>query len=205
MIKLKVVIGGSKGVGKTSLIRRAVDDRFDSDTLSTIGVEFEVKTVHVTDPKISSNPIDVQYSIWDFAGENKFRQLFPAYCSGASAALLLFDVTDPSSFDDLENWYSLIKNAESDIVTCLIASKIDLVEFRKISKKQAKHYKKKRKIDYYVETSAKEGIGIQEAFDEVAKIIVTRSLQECPHCGQRYSKNLIICTNCGKKYTKTTD
>ena len=101
MIKLKVVIGGSKGVGKTSLIRRAVDDRFESDTMSTIGVEFEVKSVTVTDPSVSSGPVPVQFSIWDFAGETKFRQLFPAYCSGASAALLLFDITDPNSFQDL--------------------------------------------------------------------------------------------------------
>ena len=199
MIKLKVVVGGSKGVGKTSLIRRAVDDRFETDTLSTIGVEFEVKTVTISDPIITSNPIIVQYSIWDFAGESKFRQLFPAYCSGASAALLLYDVTDPFSFQDLENWYTLVKNAESDIVTCLIASKIDLANVRKVSKRQALRYKKKHKMEYYMETSAKEGIGIQEAFVEIAKILVTRSLQECPHCGQRYSKNLIICTNCGKK------
>ena len=94
MIKLKVVIGGSKGVGKTSLIRRAVDGRFDADTLSTIGVEFEIKTITVNDPKISTESIPVQFSIWDFAGEKKFRQLFPAYCSGASAALVLYDITD---------------------------------------------------------------------------------------------------------------
>jgi len=200
MIKLKIVIGGSKGVGKTSLIRRAVDDRFDSDTMSTIGVEFEVKTVTVTDTSISSGPVPVQFSIWDFAGENKFRQLFPAYCSGASAALILFDVTDPNSFQDLENWFSLIKGAEKDIITCLIASKVDLVDKRKISTKQALRYKKKRKMDFYIETSAKEGTGIQEAFDEIAKILVSRSLQTCPHCGQKYSKNLILCTNCGKSH-----
>ena len=115
MIKLKIVIGGSKGVGKTSLIRRAVDDRFDTDTLSTIGVEFEVKTVTVDDKSISSGPVQVQFSIWDFAGENKFRQLFPAYCSGASATLILFDITDENSFQDLDNWFTLIKGAESDI------------------------------------------------------------------------------------------
>jgi small GTP-binding protein len=201
MIKLKVVIGGSKGVGKTSLIRRAVDDRFDADTLSTIGVEFEVKTVMVNDPEISTEPIPVQFSIWDFAGENKFRQLFPAYCSGASAAFILFDITDPDSFYDLDNWYDLIKNAENDLVTALIASKVDLEEQRKISAKQAQRFKKNRKMDFFIETSAKEGVGIQEAFDEIAKLLVTRSLQICPHCGQRYSKNLIFCTNCGKSTT----
>jgi small GTP-binding protein len=198
MIKLKIVVGGSKGVGKTSLIRRAVDDRFDADTLSTIGVEFEVKTITVNDSTISAEPIPVQFSIWDFAGENKFRQLFPAYCSGSSAALLLYDITSADSFQDLENWYSLIKNAENDIVTALIASKIDLEDQREVSTKQAQRYKRKRKMDFFIETSAKEGIGIQEAFDEIAKLLVTRALKTCPHCGQRYSKNLIICTNCGK-------
>lgn len=199
MIKLKLVIGGSKGVGKTSLIRRAVDDRFESDTLSTIGVEFEVKTVVVEDPSVTSGPVTVQFSIWDFAGENKFRQLFPAYCSGSSAALLLFDITDPNSFQDLDNWYNLVKNAESDILLCLIASKVDLVDQRKITQRMALRYKKKHKMDYYIETSAKDGLGIQEAFEEIAKMSVKHSLQLCPHCGQRFSKNLILCTHCGKK------
>lgn len=198
MIKLKLVIGGSKGVGKTSLIRRAVNDRFEVDTLSTIGVEFEVKTVTVDDPTVSSEPITVQFSIWDFAGENKFRQLFPAYCSGASAALLLYDITNPNSFKDLENWYNLVKNAESNIILCLIASKVDLTENRKVTLKQAQRYKKKRKMEYYIETSAKEGLGIQVAFDEIAKMLVKRSLQTCPHCGQKFSTNLILCTHCGK-------
>jgi small GTP-binding protein len=198
MIKLKLVVGGSKGVGKTSLIRRAVDDRFEADTLSTIGVEFEVKTVVVTDPSMTSRSVTVQFSIWDFAGENKFRQLFPSYCSGASAALLLYDITDPNSFQDLDNWYNLVKNAEKELVICLIASKIDLTEQRQISMKEALRYKKKRKLDYYIETSAKDGFGIQEAFDQIAKMLVARSLQTCPHCGQRFSKNLILCTHCGK-------
>ncbi|MBN2154767.1 MAG: GTP-binding protein [Candidatus Lokiarchaeota archaeon] len=203
MIKLKIVIGGSKGVGKTSLIRRAVDDRFEADTLSTIGVEFEVKTITVNDPSASPDPIKLQFSIWDFAGENKFRQLFPAYCSGASAAFLLFDITDPSSFQDLDNWLSLVKNAESDLIICLIASKIDLEDQRQISRKHALKFKKKHKMDLYKETSAKEGLGIQEAFDEIAKILVKRSLQTCPHCGQKISKNLILCTHCGKKVIDT--
>ncbi len=133
-----------------------------------------------------------------------FGSLFPAYCSGASAALILFDITDPNSFQDLENWYSLIKGAENDIITCLIASKVDLVDQRKISSKQALRYKKKKKIEYYIETSAKEGLGIQEAFDEIAKILVKRSLQTCPHCGQKYSKNLVLCTNCGNAPTNNS-
>jgi small GTP-binding protein len=157
-----------------------------------------VKTVTVDDKSISSGPVPVQFSIWDFAGENKFRQLFPAYCSGASAALILFDITQPNSFQDLENWFTLIKSAETEIITCLIASKVDLVDQRKVSTKEALRYKRKRKMDYYIETSAKEGTGIQEAFDEIAKILVKRSLQTCHHCGQKYSKNLILCTNCGK-------
>jgi len=204
MIKLKLVIGGSKGVGKTSLIKRAVDDRFEANTLSTIGVEFEVKTVTVKEPSISSDSVPVQFSIWDFAGENKFRQLFPAYCSGSSAALLLFDITDPNSFQDIENWYSLVKNAEKNIIICLIASKIDLKEQRKVSMKQALKYKKTHKIDYYIETSAREGVGIQQAFQDIAELLVKRALQTCPHCGQKFSKNLILCTHCGKTVIKNT-
>jgi small GTP-binding protein len=198
MIKLKVVIGGSKGVGKTSLMRRAVDDRFDADTLSTIGVEFEVKTITVSDPSITTSPIPVQFSIWDFAGEEKFRQLFPAYCSGASAALLVFDVTEPKSFDDLENWLKLVRTAEPTISVCLVASKIDLSGQRKINKRQATRYKKKRNLELYTETSAKEGIGIHEIFDFLAKMLVQQSLQTCEFCGEKFSRHSKVCTNCGK-------
>ena len=101
MLKLKIIVAGSKDVGKTSLIHRYVSGRFLVNTLSTIGVDFMSKNLTVDD-------LDVHLSLWDFAGEQKFRTLFPAYCSGASGAIVLFDLSSRSSFEDLVDWVELI-------------------------------------------------------------------------------------------------
>ncbi|MFX0071420.1 MAG: Rab family GTPase, partial [Candidatus Hermodarchaeota archaeon] len=84
MIKFKVIIAGSKDVGKTSLLRRYSTGKFDTSTLSTIGVDFETKKIVVDD-------VEILLNLWDFAGEKKFRILFPSYVSGASGALVLYD------------------------------------------------------------------------------------------------------------------
>ena len=96
MLKYKIIIAGAKNVGKTSFIARFCDNVFNLETLATIGVDFKRKSITVTG---SHKDISLELNIWDFAGEEKYRTLFPAYANGASAAFLLFDTTNKESLE----------------------------------------------------------------------------------------------------------
>lgn len=192
MLKFKIIVAGAKEVGKTSLIHRYVSGSFSSDTLSTIGVDFMTSNIEV-------DGVQVHFSIWDFAGENRFRQLFPSYCSGASGALMLFDVTDKSSFDDLTDWINLIDNSSNSIMKILVAAKVDLEEKRKISQEKAKEFVKDHNLELYLETSAKTGKGVNDVFVEMARIVIQKSLRKCPKCGELIAKAQMFCMFCGQK------
>jgi len=194
MIKFKVVIAGQKDVGKTSLLRRYATSKFDTSTLSTIGVDFETKKIIVDDT-------EVLFNIWDFAGEEKFRILFPSYVSGASGALILYDITNKDSLYDLENWMELIDNVKSPPRTrLLIEHKIDLEEKRVVTRKEANKIHKK--FDFQGEiigASAKTGENVEDIFQILGGEILKNSLRKCPNCGNYYPLELKFCQYCGTK------
>jgi Ras-related protein Rab-6A len=131
MLKYKICIAGAKGVGKSSLITRYVDDTFNEKSMKTIGVAFKRKEI-----KIKEN-LSIELNIWDFGGEEKYRILFPAYVNGAAAALLLYDTTNKNSLDDIENWVKIIDNNSKEVIKVTIGTKTDLKEQREISKADA--------------------------------------------------------------------
>lgn len=196
MIKLKIIVAGAKSVGKTSLIRRYCTGYFMIDTLSTIGVDFMVKTLNIEELNT-----DVNFSIWDFAGENKFRQLFPSYCSGASGALLLFDITNRDSFEDINEWLELINNASGKIIKFLIASKCDLDDWE-VSKEEVLKFQKDNKLDTFVETSAKTGKNVDIVFNNIGKSIIEMSMRKCPNCGELVQKEVLFCTFCSENFER---
>ena len=139
MLKYKICVAGSKGVGKSSLITRYLDDTFNEKSMQTIGVAFRRKEI-----KIKEN-LSIELNIWDFGGEEKYRILFPAYVNGAAAALLLYDTTDKNSLHDIENWVQIIDNNSKEIIKVTIGTKTDLKEHKKVSEK--KPTKKTEKTD----------------------------------------------------------
>lgn len=145
------------------------------------------------------NDTEVHFSLWDFAGEHKFRQLFPAYCSGASGALILFDMTKKETFDDLNDWIQLINNASDNIVKILVASKADLEDERQITHEKAMEFLISNKLDIYLETSAKTGKNVEEVFLQMAKLIIQKSLKPCPNCKELIPREQIFCIYCGAK------
>ncbi|TXT62536.1 MAG: Small GTP-binding domain protein [Promethearchaeota archaeon] len=194
VLKFKIVVAGSKDAGKTSLIRRYATGKFTSDLLSTIGVDFETKKVDVDDMNILLN-------IWDFAGEEKFRTLFPAYVSGASAALLLYDITNKDSLDDLHDWIEVITSVHNRPKTLiLIEAKCDLEDQRVISREAGMNFFKEYHFNgNLLPTSAKTGENVEKAFEMVGTEIVKNSLTKCPNCGNFYPIEQKICQYCGKK------
>ncbi|MFX0043630.1 MAG: GTP-binding protein [Candidatus Hodarchaeota archaeon] len=192
MIKFKVVVAGAKNVGKTSLIRRYATGKFNKSTLSTIGVDFETKKVIVDNTEILLN-------IWDFAGEERFRVLFPSYVSGASGALMLYDVTNEDSLNDLYDWINVISSVPNAPKTkILIEAKIDLE--RKVKREEGmKVFEKFKFQGDLISTSSKTGDNVEEAFEMLGREIIKNSLRKCTNCGELYPLEMKFCQYCGTK------
>lgn len=192
-LKYKMVLAGSKDVGKSSLIARFCDNVFDEKSMDTIGVAFKRKKVQIRDD------LGLELSIWDFGGEEKYRVLFPNYLNGAAAALICFDITRKETLNDVKNWVELIDaNTDEKIIKLLIATKIDLEDERQISDDEAKETAKKFNcMGDPIFTSAKTGENVEDAFLSVANKIMDIHFTHCDSCGNVFSKKLNICNYCG--------
>ncbi|KAI0693794.1 P-loop containing nucleoside triphosphate hydrolase protein [Cytidiella melzeri] len=127
-VDAKIVIMGNTGVGKTSLLHRYTQDKFEpKSTTSTTGAFFVTKKVYV-------NGVRVRLQLWDTAGQERFRSMAPMYYRGANAALLLYDITNASSFDDIRGWLEELKsNCSPDLIIYIVGAKADLHRHRQIS------------------------------------------------------------------------
>ncbi|KAG6813460.1 hypothetical protein H0H92_010794 [Tricholoma furcatifolium] len=127
-IDSKIVIMGNSGVGKTSLLHRYTQNKFDpKNTTSTSGAFFVTKKVHV-------NGLKVRLQLWDTAGQERFRSMAPMYYRGANAALLLYDITNASTFNDIRGWLEeLKKNCNPELIIYIVGSKADLYRSRAVT------------------------------------------------------------------------
>ena len=156
----KVVLIGDTSVGKTNILSKYLNNEFDPDSKATVGVEFGTK-----DFKIENNIVKVQ--IWDTAGQERYRSITNAYYKGAKGSLLVYDITNPKSFENLDRWLSDLKaNGEEKVSIILIGNKSDLEQERKISLEQGKEKAEFHKLAF-METSALNGNNIEKAFNEL--------------------------------------
>ncbi|KNB46831.1 RAS-like protein [Blastocystis sp. subtype 4] len=160
----KIVLIGDSNVGKTNILSRFTKDEFSLDSKATVGVEFSSKCV-----KINNSIIKAQ--IWDTAGQERYRSITSAYYRGAVGALMVYDITSRSSFENVEGWLSeLRQHSEGDMVVILIGNKCDLANQRCISTEEAIAYAEKHNMAF-IETSAYDKTGIDAAFTTVLKEI----------------------------------
>ncbi|KAL1743924.1 P-loop containing nucleoside triphosphate hydrolase protein [Schizophyllum fasciatum] len=127
-IDSKIVIMGNSGVGKTSLLRRYTQNNFDpKNTTSTSGAFFVTK-------KVTLHGLKVRLQLWDTAGQERFRSMAPMYYRGANAALLLYDITDASTFNDIRGWLEeLHKNCSPELIIYIVGAKADLQHCRQVT------------------------------------------------------------------------
>ena len=156
----KIVLIGNTSVGKTNILSKYLTDQFDPDSKATVGVEFGTKNF-----KIENNIVKVQ--IWDTAGQERYRSITNAYYKGAKGSLLVYDITNKKSFDDLDKWILDLKtNGDDNLSLILLGNKSDLEDKRVISTEEGKN-----KAEFYkssfLETSALNGNNIEKAFSEL--------------------------------------
>lgn len=171
VIETKVVVLGTTGVGKTSLVNKYVRGQFPEHTTSTIGAVYMKKDVMV------NNKTKVVLQIWDTAGQERFRSMAPMYYRGAHAAVLVFDVTDEKTLVKVEGWVDELQaHACDDLVLALAANKCDIKHKDSPAiLADAQEYAKRIDAKLF-ETSAKKGTGIEELYTHVA-----RALAEIEH------------------------
>ena len=156
----KIILIGDSSVGKTNIFTKYLNDEFDPDSKATVGVEFGTKNL-----KINNKLIKVQ--IWDTAGQERYRSITSAYYKGAKGSLLVYDITNKLTFDNLDKWISELKNnGDSDISMILVVNKTDLESNRVVSLEEGKNKAKFNKMAF-IETSALNGNNIEKAFNEL--------------------------------------
>ena len=167
----KVVMIGDSGSGKSCLLRRYADEAYDDRYISTIGVDFRVKTIHL-------ETCTVKLQIWDTAGQERFRTITTSYYRGANCIMIMFDLTDPESFENVRSWYreayiatdsgmaddDLICRLEVPVI--LVGCKSDLTP--KVSMAQIRAMAEEYDMSYFT-CSAKTGEGIDDPFRAVAR------------------------------------
>jgi len=187
----KYIIIGDMGVGKSCLLHQFTENKFVPDSPHTIGVEFGTRIVEVMGKKI-------KLQIWDTAGQERFRAVTRSYYRGAAGALLVYDITRRITYNHLTSWLTDARNLTNpNTVIMLIGNKKDLDAQRDVTYEEAAQFAKENGL-IFIESSAKTGENVEEAFLKTAKLIF-QSVQEgnvdlTPDGGVTRSTNATITT-----------
>lgn len=158
----KLLLIGDSGVGKSSLLHRFADDDYKDDYISTIGVDFKIKTLEGPDGK------QMKLQIWDTAGQERFRTITSSYYRGAHGIIIVYDITDSESFANVKQWlHEINRYASENVNKLLVGNKSDLTSDRQVSTEQGKELAESLKLDF-VETSAKSNNNVTEVFHKMA-------------------------------------
>jgi len=160
--QFKLVLLGDTSVGKSSIVIRFVKGQFSEYQESTIGAAFLTQTVPLNDSQ-------VKFEIWDTAGQERYHSLAPMYYRGASAAIIVFDITSMESFHRAQQWVKeLQRQGSPDVVIAIAGNKVDREDEREVSTNEAKNYAENNNLLFF-ETSAKTNVNVRELFLAIAK------------------------------------
>ena len=161
---LKIVLIGESGVGKTSIISQFIDQIFQNDQQSTIGGTFSTKTIKCGNGKI------LKLEIWDTAGQERYRSVIKMFYKDANAAILVYDITNKFSFEELQKyWIEQVKESSPrNIILAIAANKSDLIEYEQVDEGAARQFAKENDALFAV-TSAKQTSCVESLFLDIAK------------------------------------
>eukprot|EP00898_Chlorokybus_atmophyticus_P007239 jgi/Chlat1/7516/Chrsp61S07008 len=193
---IKLLLIGDSGVGKSCLLLRFSDDSFTTNFITTIGIDFKIRTVDLDGKR-------VKLQIWDTAGQERFRTITTAYYRGAMGILLVYDVTDEGSFNNIRNWIRNIEQHASDgVVKVLVGNKCDMDESKRaVPTARGQALADEFGIPFF-ETSAKSGLNVEQAFFNIARTIKARLLENQDHAKQSASTGQKVGLTQQKKTSK---
>lgn len=156
----KIVLIGDSGVGKSNLLLRFTKNEFNLESKTTIGVEFATKNIRIEGQLVKAQ-------VWDTAGQERYRAITSAYYRGAVGALVVYDVTKRTSYENVEKWLQeLREHADSNIVVMLVGNKIDLRNLRTVQTEEGSRLSKERSLAF-IETSALDFTNVEQAFERI--------------------------------------
>lgn len=156
----KVVLVGDSGVGKTNLLSRFTRNEFNAESKTTIGVEFATRNVQIRGKTVRAQ-------IWDTAGQERYRAITSVYYRGAVGALVLYDITKPATFENLDKWISELKeHADPCVCIMIVGNKTDLRSQRVVSTEEGRLLAEKYRYSF-IETSALDASNVGEAFNNL--------------------------------------
>ena len=161
----KVLLLGDSTVGKTCFLKKYTDKTFQDVHMSTIGLDYRVKTMTLKSGKV------VKLQIWDTAGQDRFRAITKNYYKGANGIILIYDVTSIQTYENVKNWITQIREeASPNVIIYIAGNKIDLEEERKIKTEEGQKLAEELGLPFF-ETSAKTGVNINESFEDLVETI----------------------------------
>ena len=179
--KLKLMVIGESRVGKTSIIGRYTDDYISGVYLSTVGIDYQEKTIKIGEKL-------VKLEIWDTAGQERFKIIAKNYFQNSDGFLLVYDISLRESFERLTFWHEQLKlNAPLNCRFLVVGNKCDLEKERQVSKEEGEKYAEQYNVKFY-ETSAKDNININEIFQTLA----TETLEIIKKKGQKRSVSSVV-------------
>ncbi|MEE9378666.1 MAG: Rab family GTPase [Candidatus Lokiarchaeia archaeon] len=165
---IKIVVVGDGGIGKSTMVQRLTTGQFIPQKI-TIGTDLAIQSIKI------DKETTVNLQIWDFAGERRFRIFLPNYARGATGCLLCYDITRQTSFDSLDEWFKIVNENAIDPVFILVGEKLDLADIRRsVQYEHAEEFKNKYNLDYFFETSSKNGENNKRIFETLTQSILKK-------------------------------
>jgi len=161
----KLLIIGDSGVGKSSILLRFADDMFSGSYITTIGVDFKIRTITVDEEK-------VKLQIWDTAGQERFRTITSTYYRGTHGVIVVYDVTNAESFVNVKRWLHEIDQNCEIVNKVLVGNKNDCqAENKVVEEEDAKRFAQQMNVQLF-QTSAKDNINIEDVFNHITKLVL---------------------------------
>ena len=163
-----ILLIGNAAVGKTSLIKKFINNEYDPTSISTIGIEFFQKEIVI-------NNKNYPLKIMDSGGQERYHAILPSYFRNVDGIIFVFDLTNNNSFESLTNWLKMADD-NGEFKSILVGNKVDLKGIREVKEEDINKFREKNSLEYF-ETSSKDGTNVNEIFRRITELLINTELK----------------------------